>query len=488
MLLNSKAILKVLSAVMTVVGAAMLLPFFFALYFREPVAAKSFAYTAVPMLVIGVALFLSIKMDTGASLRTRDGVLLVAVSWLLMSAIGALPFVISGSIPNFIDAMFETASGFSTSGASILRDVEWLPRSILLWRSLTHWLGGMGVLVLTVALLPKLGIGGQKIVNAESTGPTKDKALFTSTDSARALYIVYIIFTVVLALLLLAGGMTVTDSLIHTFGTVGTGGFSSYNASIGHYGSLYIEVVITVFMLLCSINFNINYAIFRGRPSLLYKDRETLFMFVTFASAAVLLTVLLRTYGVYDTLGEALRNASFTAASTMSTTGYGILNTDTWPAVCKQVLIVLMFFGGSAGSTAGGFKLIRIILLGKIIRRGINQRLHPNAVTAIKIQGKTVPESVISGVASYFCLFMVLLLFGTFVLSFEQSDLLAAFTSTLSCLSNVGPALSDAGNFVVYDIYSPLSKFLLTLFMIAGRLEVYTLLLLFTPRYWNKNK
>ena len=488
MLLNRNLIAKVLSAVASVVGAAMLLPAAVSAVYKEWDVFRIFLLCALPVILAGQIVMRSIPSQRSEDLRMRDGFFIVGVSWLAMSLIGAIPFVLSGAIPDLVDAYFETASGFTTTGSTILTEIEHLPRGILFWRSFTHWLGGMGVLVLTIAILPKLGIGGQKIMRAETTGPTMDKISFTVNDTARTLYKIYLVVTGLEAVLLLLGGMDLFDALVHTFGTVGTGGFSSYNASIGAFRSGYVEWVIGIFMMLCGVNFSLYSNVYRKTPGKIFRDPEfRVYVGIIFGSTAFI-TVMLMARHFYDGFTEALRTAFFQVSSIMTTTGYGTTDFDLWPLPCKFVLLMLMLVGGCAGSTGGGMKVIRAILVYKLVRRGVFRKLHPRAVSPVKVGDTTISAETMSGVAGFVLLFLFTTVISTALISLEGVSLTTALSSVIACLSNIGPGFEAVGATQNFAFYSAPAKLLLSVLMIAGRLELFTVILLFTPVYWSRKK
>lgn len=485
-MINRKIITKVLCVVLVVVGIAMLIPGIVSVIYKESSEAICFFACTACMVIVG---FLGIKLipkTNNAVLRMRDGFFIVGISWILFSILGAIPFYISGSIPNFVDAFFETASGFSTTGSTILTNIEAMPKGMLFWRSFTHWLGGMGILVLTIAILPMLGIGGQKIMRAETTGPTMDKITFTVTGSAKRLYIIYAGLTALEVILLYAGGMDIFDSLVHSFGTLGTGGLSIYSSSIAYYGNFYFEMVIAVFMLLAGINFSLYYYLFTGNARLMFKDPE----FKTYIRIIVIATVfimgMLLITGYYQTIVDAFRYAFFQVCSIITTTGYGTADFDLWPLPCKIVILLLMFVGGSAGSTAGGLKVIRFMMIGGIIKRRIKQRLHKNSIEPVRIGGKKVEEDVLYNVRMLLVIYAIIALGSTLLVSLDGVNLTTAFSAVIACFSNIGPGFDLVGPSQNFALFSPAIKILLSLLMIAGRLEIYTIAVLFTPQFWKK--
>jgi trk system potassium uptake protein TrkH len=416
----------------------------------------------------------------------KDGYAIVGLGWLLASAFGALPFIVSGAIPHPADAFFESVSGFTTTGATILRDIESLSAGILFWRSFTHWVGGMGVLVLMLAILPSAGAKAFLIMRAETTGPSADKFVPKVGSAAKILYGIYALITLAQAVLLCLGGMTVYDSLVHTFGTVGTGGFSDKNTSVAAFGSVYIEMVIAVFMMLSGVNFTLYYSLLRRDWKSVLHDEELRFYCALIFAAA--LGVTLNTYmgGVYKSIVEAARYASFQVISIITTTGFSTADFNVWPSASQFVLLILMLVGASAGSTGGGMKCVRIILLAKIARREFLRLIHPNSVSVVKLNGKTVESETLAGVLIFFFLYIAALVAATVLISLDGSDLVTSATSVLSCVGNVGPGLGVVGPAGSFAGFSPLCKLALSLCMVAGRLEIYPVMLLCVPEFWRR--
>jgi len=487
MVLNYRAIIK-LSGIIIVLLAGLMIPsLLVSVIYREEEAISSFVYTVLPMFVIGGIIMIAVKADFN-HLRIRDGFLIVALCWTLGSALGAIPFIISGYIPNYINAFFETASGFTTTGSTILTDIEILPKGLLFWRSFTHWIGGMGIIVFAIALLPMLGINGQRIAKAETTGPTFGKLTPKLTESAKILYTIYIGLTILEVVLLMLGGMDLYDSLIHTFGSVGTGGFSNYNTSIAHFNSLYIEIVIMVFMLLAGTNFTLYYYALRGHWREFFSDSELRCYLLILSSATLLIALNLWLSGTSDSIGQSLRFSAFQSVAIMTTTGFGSADFDLWPTFSKMILFFLMFIGGSSSSTAGGMKVIRILLLFKLIKRGIAVRLHPRAIIAIKINEKPIPADTISAVANFFFLYVGIFFIGTLLLSLENYDLETTASAVAACLSNIGPGFNLVGPVLNFSLFSDAATFMLAILMLIGRLELFTIILLFTRQFWNPDK
>lgn len=488
MVLNLKPISKVLCAVMAVLGAAMLLPCLVSVIFGETKEALSFLYCALPMMLIGILVIKLTPKEDNTVLRMRDGFFIVGVAWILMSVLGALPFVISGSIPDFADAFFETASGFTTTGSTIVPVPELLPKGILFWRSFTHFLGGMGVLVLTIALLPMLGIGGAKIMRAETTGPTMDAMTTSINTTAKKLWFIYTGFTIGEALLLIVCGMDWFDAFCHSFGTLGTGGLSTHGASIAFYGNATFEMIIAVFMMLAGINFGLWYSLFQGKVRNFFKDTELRTYLSIIAVSTVFIAIMLLSKDMVANLWEGLRYAFFQVSSIITTTGYGTTDFDLWPIPCRLILFLLMLIGGCAGSTGGGIKVIRLVIISKMARRGADRKLHPRRIAPLKIGGKPVSESTAFGVAGFIVLYFATLIVGALVISLSGVDVITALSASVACVSNIGPGFNLVGPTCNFAFFPQIIKVFEALLMIAGRLELYTIILLFTPQYWNKNR
>ncbi len=447
--------------------------------------AMAFIITIALTAAFGAALGFLIKPDR-QDLTARDGMAVAGLSWVFMSFFGALPFVFSGAIPHLVDAFFEAVSGFTTTGSTILTEIEHLPRGILFWRSFTHWIGGMGVLIFTLAVLPRLSGRTSHLARAESPGPTFTKLLPKVSDTAKMLYALYFVLSLAETACLLLAGMNLYDALIHTFGTAGTGGFSNYNASVGSFHSPLIEWIIGVFMLLFGVNFAIYFHLFRKEKEPILQSEE-LWLYLGVAAAATLaitFTILPHTDGGFFT---ALRLAFFQTASIMSTTGFSTTNFNLWPLIARALLLLLMCMGACAGSTAGGFKMSRILLLSKSAFRDLEHTLQPRKVAVVRLEGKPVPENMLTQLGAYLFLYLGLAFGGGVLLSIGQTDLVTSFTASLTCLSNVGPGLAGVGPVENFAFFAPPAKLLLSLLMLAGRLEVYPVLLLFSPTMWKKS-
>ncbi len=421
-------------------------------------------------------------------LTVRDGVLIVSFSWLFASFLGAMPFVLSGAIPDIFSAFFESASGLTTTGASILTDIESLPRGILFWRSFTHWLGGMGILVFAVAVLPSLGVGANIIASAEAPGPTMDKITPKISDTAKNLYLIYGIMTVVEIVLLMMAGLDLFDSLTHAFATMGTGGFSTYNDSIAHFGSATVELIIVVFMVLAGVNFNLYfYAISKPKGlKNMWSDDEFRFYIFIILGAVSLITMNLFFANVYNGLNESLRFSLFQTVSIVTTTGFASSDYETWTTFGKVIIFILFFVGGCSSSTGGGVKVIRVLVLLKLIRRSIQVQIHPHAIINIKVNKEKLSIDTVSSIANFMFLHVIIVGLGTVIISTSGFDFLTSFSSVLTCIGNIGPGFNLVGPSMNFSIYSGFYKACLSFLMIAGRLELFTFIMLFVPKFWGR--
>lgn len=419
------------------------------------------------------------------NLRAREGFLVVALAWMTLSCFGALPFVFSGLLPNYIDALFESVSGFTTTGATVLTSFDDLPQGVVFWRSFTHWIGGMGVLVLTLALVPQLSSRTSHLIRAESPGPTLSKIVPKMGDMAKILYIIYFVLTMVEFAALMIAGMTPFDAAIHAMGTAGTGGFSNYGASIGAFNSPAIEIIITVFMVLFGVNFAMYFYMLTGRWRDVAHSEELKWFLGIFAVATVIIT--LNILPQYGTAGNALRYASFQVASIMSTTGYATADFMTWPVTSHMLILVLMFIGACAGSTAGGMKICRIAMLWKQGMRSVRHNFQPRKVQSVRFEGKGVEDNLLRETASFAFVYVAMVLLGAFLLSLEgKYDVSTNLASALTCVSNVGPGMGATGPAGNFAGYGPFAKLVMCVLMLAGRLELFPILALFHPAIWRK--
>lgn len=479
--MNVRMVISALGKALKIEAALMLFPLMVALLYGEP-SWSAFAITIVIVLLVGI--LADLKKPENRVIREREGFVIVGCAWILLSAFGAIPFVISGQIPSCIDAFFEVVSGFTTTGSSILKDVELLDRSLLFWRSFTNWIGGMGVLVFVLAVLPLSEGRSIHIMRAESPGPIVGKLVSKMRSNAMILYGIYIVLSIMLTVFLLAGGMPLFDSVVNTFATAGTGGFSIKTLSIAAYNSAYIEGVITVFMLLFSINFNVYYLIITGHVIQALKSEELRWFLGIVASAMVAITIC--NLPIYDTVLNSFRYASFQVSTIISTTGFATDNFDVWPTFSKSVLMILMFLGASAGSTGGGIKTARIIIMLKSIGREIRRMLHPRSVAVVKLEGKTVDQKVIHGTSVYLMAYMGILLMSVLLISINGFDMVTTITSVITCLNNIGPGFGMIGPNGNFAEFSNFSKLILSLNMLIGRLEIFPVLMLFSPAVWRR--
>jgi trk system potassium uptake protein len=482
--MNYSIVIKIVGLLLMFEAALMIPSQLIAIFYHQS-DISAFFYSIIITAITG---FLLTRVKTkNKQIKTKEGLAIVAWGWLLASVFGALPFVLSGSIPSFVDALFETISGLTTTGATIIDDIEVLPRGILFWRSFTHWIGGMGILVFTLALLPTMGVGGFQIFKAESPGPVSDKIVPRLKDTAKILYITYVSITVILMVLLLFGGMSWYDAALHTFGTVGTGGFSTRNASIGAYDSTYIDLVIAFFMILCGANFSLYFAMYKGKWRNIFVNEElrlySLILLVTTVSIGANLYFTSNT-----SAGISFRDALFNVSSIMSTTGYANTDFDQWPTFSKSILFLLLFIGGSAGSTSGGIKVIRILVLLKLIKREILKIFHPRAVVPIKIQNKALSSDVTASIYSFFSLYILLFVVGTILISLENIDLISAASAVATTLGNVGPGFGFVGPTHTFSGFSDISKLILSVLMLFGRLELFTIIALIVPKNLRNEK
>ena len=481
--MNRKMVFYTVGNIALVEAALLLLPALVALIYLEK-SGFSFLITATLSLVVGMFFILFFKPQSRL-IYAKEGFAIVAYAWLMMSAIGALPFVLGGAIPSYVDAFFETVSGFTTTGASILTDVESLDKCMLFWRSFTHWIGGMGVLVLVTAVVPNIADRSLNILKAEMPDPTVGKLVPRSRDTAKILYWIYFGMTAILTVLLIAGGMPIFDSIVHAFGTAGTGGFGIKADSIASY-SPYLQWVITVFMFLFAINFNLYYLMLIRKFRAVFKSDELWFFcaLVLFCIGAITFDIL----PMYENLAEAIRLSAFQVCTIVSTTGYATADFNLWPGLSKALLLLLMFVGGCAGSTGGGLKAARVVILFKSINKALKRLLHPRSVKAVMSEGKKLDDETLNGVTSYFAVYTLCIVAVFVLISFEPFDFETNFTASVACFNNIGPGFGGVGPAANFADYSGFSKIILSFAMLLGRLEVFPLLLGLNPLIWKKTK
>jgi trk system potassium uptake protein TrkH len=433
----------------------------------------------------GMALFLIFRQPKTEYISQREGMAIVALGWTAIGFFGALPFYFSGFFPVFADAFFESVSGFTTTGASVLTNIEAVPRGLLFWRSFMQWLGGMGIIVLTIAILPFLGVGGFQLYKAEVPTPMPDKLKPRISDTAKLLWKVYVLFSVLEVILLLVGGMTVYDAVCHTFTTMPTGGFSTKSLSIAHYESLYIDIVIMGFMVIAGINFSLHYQMLRARPLAYWRDPECRFYLLTLVVLILVVSFFINGQ-VYESFGESFRYGAFQVISILTTTGYATADYNQWPAVAQLIVLTCMFFGGSAGSTGGGMKMMRIMLCVKFCYKELFNLVHPHSVSYVKIGGKPVSGEVISSVLGFLALYMGIFVLCSIVLASMGVDFVTSFSAVAASIGNIGPGLAMVGPVGNYAEIPYFGKWLLSWCMLLGRLEIYTVIIFLVPEFWRK--
>ena len=482
--MNLKISSKIIGFLLILNGCAMLTAIPFSIYYGSD-DIIAILISGIGTALIGSLLWFLIKTDPDEDISKRDGYLIVTLGWIASSVFGTLPFIIHGSIPGFTDAFFETMSGFTTTGATILKDIEAVPPGLLFWRSMTHWLGGMGIIVLSLAILPILGIGGMQLFQAEVAGPSKDKIHPRVTETAKRLWGIYVILTFAEVILLMFGDMNFFDAICHSFGTLASGGFSTKNASIAYYQSAYIEYVVVIFMFLAGTNFTLHYFALKGRPLNYFKDSEfrfyAVFVLLIVTSAALYLNV-----HNSQTIESAFRDSAFSIISILSSTGFVTVNYESWAKFFPEIFLILLLIGACAGSTSGGVKIIRYQLLIKNSLNEIKKLIHPKAVIPVRHNGKAVSNEIISKIASFVMLYMLIFIFSSVLLSIIGLDLSSSMGAVGACLANIGPGLGTTGPATNYSEVPALGKWILSIVMLLGRLELFTVLILFSPTFWKK--
>ena len=478
--MNHKMIRNILGWLLIFECGFMLVPTVTALVYRE---REVWAFLVTMLLCGAIGALFVWRKPKDSVLYAREGFVIVSLSWILLSLFGAIPFCISGTIPNYLDALFETVSGFTTTGASILTEVEPLPRCMLMWRSFTHWVGGMGVLVFIMAFIPLSGGQNMHIMKAESPGPSVSKLVPRVKTTALILYSIYIVMTLVMFVLLLFGDMSVFEALCTALGTAGTGGFGVLNDSMASY-SPYIQWVVTVFMLLFSVNFSCYYLLLLGRIKDVFSAELRTFIAVV---GTVMLVVTLNTRGLFDSLGEAVRHVAFTVASLISTTGFATENFDAWPELSRALLVLIMFIGACAGSTGGGLKISRLMILFRGAFNEIGNLIHPRRVKRVTVDGHPVDNEVVRATNVYMMWYVLLFTVSVILISFDDHDLITNFTAVTATINNIGPGLNLVGPTGNFAFFSIPSKLVLIFDMLAGRLELFPMLVLFAPATWRRS-
>ncbi|MBR3593447.1 MAG: TrkH family potassium uptake protein [Clostridia bacterium] len=480
--MNYRMVLNIIGRIVMAEAGLLILPVLVSLYYGETTALHALLITAGIALAVGL-LFVIVSRTKNRSIYAGEGFVSVAFAWMILSAIGALPFYISGAIPSYVDALFETVSGFTTTGASIIQNVESIEKSLLFWRSFTHWVGGMGVLVFVMAIIPGNTKGTMNVMRAEMPGPIIGKLVPRVKDTAKILYLIYIALTALEITMLYAGGMPLFDSVVHSLGTAGTGGFGIKADSIASY-TPYMQWVITVFMLIFGLNFNLYYLILMRRIRSVLKSEE-LWCYVgivVFAVAAITANV----YSMYDSFSAAFRHSAFQVSSIITTTGFTTTNFDLWPGFSKGILFTLMFIGGCAGSTAGGLKVSRVVMLFKLIGREIRKILHPRSVNKISFEGKNVDENTLDSVTVYLVIYIVCFVAIFLLLCIEPFSLETNISAAAACYNNVGPGFAGVGPTTNFSAYSDFSTIVLSFAMLLGRLEIFPLIIALSPSTWSR--
>ena len=477
-------ILKIIGVLTLFFGLTMIFPLLVGLYYRDGSLIPLLESMGITVAA-GLILYLIFCKAEAEVISQREGMAIVALGWTAVGIFGAIPFYLGDGYFTFTDAVFESVYGFTTTGASVLTNIEGLSKGLLFWRSFIQWLGGMGIIVLSVAILPFLGVGGMQLYKAEVPSPVPDKLKPRIRDTAMILWKVYAVISLVEVILLMLGGMGLFDALCHTFTTMPTGGFSTRNASVAHYDSVYFDCVFIFFMLLAGINFSLHYQIIRGKTLAFWQDSECRFFIGTVAVLTLVVSLdVFRT--VYDTMGDALRYGAFQVVSIVTTTGFATADYEQWPAMSQLILLLCMFLGASAGSTGGGMKCLRIMLCFKYCYKELFSLIHPHAVTHIKIGGKTVPDDVMRSVLGFLALYVGLFAFSSVVLAGLGVDFTTAYSAVAACIGNIGPGFGAVGPVENFAGLPAAGKWLLSWCMLLGRLEIFTVIILVVPEFWRK--
>ena len=478
--MNKKMIFHILGKMLGVEAFLVLIPALVGVIYKET-SAKYFMITAVVLGLIYI--IMGRKKPENTTIYAKEGLVIVSMAWILWSLFGALPYYISGNIPSYLDAFFESVSGFTTTGSTILTDIEALPKCMHFWRNFTQWIGGMGVLIFVMVLTTLDKKNSMHLMRAEVPGPEKDKILPKMKSTAQILYAMYFVLTIVLVILLRLGGMNLFDSFLHAFGTAGTGGFSNYALSVGHFDSAYIEWILTVFMILFGINFNLYFFLLVREWRAFYKNEELKVYLGIFAAATVLISI--NIYDYFDSLGDVIRHAAFQVAAMITSTGYVTVDYNLWPMFSKILLLTLMICGACASSTGGGVKVSRVMIVMKSIHKEIKQMLHPKSVNVVRVNGKKVGDDTIHSVYIYFLAYIVIVIGSVLILSLDNLDFATTFSAVLAAINNLGMGIEQVGPTGGFVGFSPISKLVLCLNMLAGRLEIFPFLML-VSLVWKK--
>lgn len=480
--MNIKAIIYIIGFLIILVGVFMLTALPFSLYYQTD-DFNSILISGLITISIGVLLWNFTRKTEDKEIKKREGYVIVSLGWIVMALFGSLPFFIHGAIPSFTDAFFETMSGFTTTGATILEDIESVPEGLLFWRAMTHWIGGMGIILLSIAILPLLGVGGMQLYQAEVPGPTKDKLHPRIQDTAQRLWAIYVILTIVETILLMFGGMNLFDSLCHSFATLATGGFSTKNSSIAYFNSAYIEYIIIVFMFIAGTNFTLHYFALHGKFSAYFKNSEFKFYF-TFVIITILFAALFLIFNNEQSIESAFRDSAFSIISVLSSTGFATVDYEKWAPFFSLFFLILLLFGACAGSTSGGIKMVRYQLLLKNGILELKRLIHPNAIIPVRQNGKTVSQDIISKVSAFVLVYLAIFGISSILLSLMGIEIVDSMGSVAACMANIGPGLGSTGPVSNYAEIPVLAKWTLSFLMLLGRLEIYTLLIIFTPSFY----
>ncbi len=481
--MNLLLTLRILGSLLLCLGGTLVVPLPISLYYADGVWSAFFISALICCIVGGLVMA---ACQSKKELSVREGFAVVTFGWAVFAVFGALPFLFSGAIASPVDAIFETMSGFTTTGSTILTEIETLPQSLLFWRALTHWLGGMGIIVLSLAILPMLGVGGMQLFKAEVPGPTADRLKPRIQDTAKMLWGVYVLLTGLETVLLMVGGMSFFDAVCHAFATLATGGFSTRNASVGAYDSGYIDGVITLFMILAGINFALHFHLLRGRFRDFFRSEELRVYLAVIVVATAIIMTFNWTEDLYAGFVENLRFTLFQVASIMTTTGFGTADFELWPVVAQYLLVLLMFIGGCAGSTGGGIKVARILLLFKHAQVQLFRLIHPRAIRLVKLGNMPVDKEVMQSILGFFALFIAVFVVGSLLVAATGMDVVSSAAAVIACLANIGPGLGSVGPVDNFAHVPDFGKGVLIVCMLMGRLELFTVLVLFFPSFWKK--
>ncbi|MDR3225390.1 MAG: hypothetical protein LBT52_03725 [Clostridiales Family XIII bacterium] len=478
---------KLSGVICLVIGAAMAPCVFIALGYREYAEVKIFAFLLLVLGISGLALFLPARMSTH-QIKMREGFFIVALCWILMSALASLPYLIGGHLPNFIDAFFEAVSNITTTGANVIPDLAALPASMLFWRALLNWIGGLGILLFAISVLPALGIGTANLANAETAGSNIEKYRLRISENAKIVYLIYVGLSSIEFILLLVSGLSAFDAVVNTFSSISNCGISNYPDGIGHFRNISVEVIIAVFCIIGAMNFSTLQLLPRRRIREFFRDPEIRIYLGMIGGVFAIVTIALWVSGLYGGFADTVHRSFLQVFSFASTAGYSVTDYNGWPSFCKVLLFFVAFVGGCSASTSGGIKISRLAVVAKLIRRNIYKRLHPNAVVAVKVGGNTIPEEKVANISIFVIVYLMIFIAGTILLSIEGQDFETTAGSVIAALSNTGLGFGGTGFGHDFDVFSHAGRFLLTMLMLIGRLEIFAIVMLFTPTFWKGDR